>query len=132
MQSLGFQLLLVQAIYETGTPVVVVLLNGRPLTINWIDKHIPAILEAWFPGAYGGIAIADILFGDYNPGGKLPVTFPKTVGQIPLNFPYKPGSDAGSHNNTRINGTLYPFGHGLSYTTFTYSNLRINPLKNNL
>src|SRR6185503_7618128 len=122
----GRQLNLVQAVHATGKPVVVVLLNGRPMTINWIQKHVPGIIEAWFPGAQGGTAIADVLFGDYNPGGKLTVTFPKTVGQIPYNFPTKPNAQW-EGEKTRVNGALYFFGHGLSYTTFAYSNLRINP-----
>lgn len=125
----GYQLDLVKAIYKTGTPTVVVLINGRPLTINWIDKYVPAVLEAWFPGAKGGQAVADVLFGDYNPGGRLAVTFPKTVGQVPMNFPYKPGSHADSKRGTRISGVLYPFGHGLSYTEFKYSGLKITPEK---
>ena len=114
--------------------MVLVLINGRPLSVNWADKYVPAILEAWYPGSKGGIAIADILFGDYNPGGKLTVTFPKTVGQIPFNFPAKPASqvDGGKNpgpkgNMSRINGALYPFGYGLSYTTFEYSDMEINP-----
>lgn len=123
----GIQLDLVKAIYETGTPTVVVLINGRPLTVNWIQQHVPAVIEAWFPGAQGGQAIAEVLFGDYNPGGKLPVTFPKSVGQLPLNFPYKPGSHAGSRYQTSVEGVLYPFGFGLSYTEFKYSNLQISP-----
>src|SRR5438067_2217846 len=122
----GRQLELVQAVYATGKPVIVVLLNGRPLSINWVNKYVPGILEAWFPGAQGGTAIADVLFGDYNPGGKLTVTFPKTVGQIPYNFPTKPNAQW-EGERTRVNGALYFFGHGLSYTTFKYSNLRINP-----
>src|SRR5216110_1532461 len=122
----GRQLDLVQAVYATGKPVIVVLLNGRPMSINWIDKYVPGIIEAWFPGAQGGTAIADVLFGDYNPGGKLSVTFPKTVGQIPYNFPTKPNAQW-EGEKTRVNGALYFFGHGLSYTTFAYSNLRINP-----
>lgn len=123
----GFQLELVKAVCETGVPVIVILLNGRPVTINWVDKNVPAILEAWFPGKFGGDAVADVLFGDYNPGGKLPVTFPKTVGQVPLDFPYKPGSDIG--DKTSIRGVLYPFGFGLSYTEFKYLNLKISPEK---
>src|SRR5437588_5550270 len=82
----GRQLELVQAVYAAGKPVVVVLINGRPLSINWVNKYVPGIIEAWFPGAQGGTGIADVLFGDYNPGGKLAVTFPKTAGQIPYNF----------------------------------------------
>src|SRR5882724_9969131 len=124
----GHQLDLVQAVYATGKPVVVVLINGRPMSINWIDKHVPGIIEAWFPGVQGGTAIADVLFGDYNPGGKLTVTFPRTVGQIPFNFPTKPKAQW-EGEKTRVNGALYYFGHGLSYTTFAYSNLRISPQK---
>jgi beta-glucosidase len=120
----GYQLELVKAVYETGTPTIVVLINGRPLTINWIDKNVYGIIEAWFPGPHGGTAIADVLFGDYNPGGKLPLTFPKSVGQIPLNFPFKPASDLG--DNTSVRGVLYPFGYGLSYTQFKFSNLKIS------
>lgn len=124
----GHQKHLVQSVYETGTPCVVVLINGRQLSINWIDRYVPAILEAWYPGSHGGTAVADVLFGDYNPGGKLTVTFPRTVGQVPLNFPTKPmaNSDTGIPR-ARVNGMLYPFGFGLSYTTFEYSNLTIEP-----
>lgn len=126
----GRQFQLIQALYATGKPVVLVLINGQPLTINWENKFLPAILEAWFPSTAAGEVIAETLFGDYNPGGKLSVTFPKTVGQIPLNFPYKPGSQAGQpgagangYGNTRVLGSLFPFGYGLSYTTFEYDNL---------
>ena len=126
----GRQLDLVQAVYATRKPVIVVLLNGRPMSINWVNKYVPGIIEAWFPGAQGGTAIADVLFGDYNPGGKLTVTFPKTAGQIPYNFPSKPNAQW-EGERTRINGALYFFGHGLSYTTFAYGNLRINPTRQN-
>lgn len=129
----GRQQQLLEAIVETGKPVVLVLINGRPLSINWADKFVPAILEAWYPGSQGGTAIAEALFGDYNPGGKLTVTFPKTVGQIPFNFPAKPASqvDGGQTpgmkgNQARINGPLYPFGYGLSYTTFEYADLKLS------
>jgi beta-glucosidase len=124
----GRQLELVQAVHAAGKPVIVVLINGRPLSINWVNKHVPGIIEAWFPGAQGGTAIADALFGDYNPGGKLTVTFPKTVGQIPFNFPSKPNAQW-EGEKTRVNGALYYFGFGLSYTTFAYSNLRVTPQK---
>jgi beta-glucosidase len=124
----GRQLELVQAVHAAGKPVVVVLVSGRPLSINWVDKYVPGILEAWFPGAQGGTAIADALFGDYNPGGKLTVTFPKTAGQIPFNFPSKPNAQW-EGEKTRVNGALYYFGHGLSYTTFAYSNLKITPAR---
>ena len=130
----GHQLKLLQAVQATCKPVILILINGRPLSVNWADKFVPAILEAWYPGSKGGTAVADILFGDYNPGSKLTVTFPKTVGQIPFNFPYKPASqiDGGKNpgpdgNMSRINGALYPFGYGLSYTTFEYSDLEITP-----
>jgi len=128
----GRQLQLLKALYKTGKPIVIVMINGRPLTINWENKYIPSILEAWFPSVSSGSVIAEALFGDYNPGGKLNVTFPKSVGQIPLNFPAKPGSQAGQpkvgpngFGATRVLGALYPFGYGLSYTTFEYSNLKI-------
>jgi beta-glucosidase len=134
----GKQLQLLQALYETGKPVVLILINGRPLTINWANRFLPAIIEAWFPGIDGGSAIAETLFGDYNPGGKLPVTFPKSIGQIEYNFPFKPGSHAGQPGDgpngfgkTNVYGALYPFGHGLSYTTFEYSNLIVTPDKQN-
>lgn len=130
----GRQLDLLQAVAATGKPVVLILINGRPLSINWADKCVPAILEAWYPGSQGGTAIAEALFGDYNPGGKLTVTFPKTVGQIPFNFPTKPNAqvDGGRNkgldgNMSRVNGPLYPFGYGLSYTTFEYSDISIQP-----
>lgn len=127
----GRQLQLVQALYATGKPVVLVLINGQPLTINWENKFLPAILEAWFPGPSVGEIVAETLFGDYNPGGKLSVTFPKSVGQIPLNFPFKPGSQAGQagYGNTRVEGPLYPFGYGLSYTSFEYADLKVTPVE---
>jgi beta-glucosidase len=127
------QLDLLKAIHETGKPVVLVLINGRPLSVNWADRFIPGIIEAWYPGSQGGTAVAEVLFGDYNPGGKLTVTFPKTAGQIPFNFPAKPASQVNGPrvpgldgNQTRINGPLYSFGHGLSYTTFGYSDLKLS------
>ena len=124
----GRQLELVQAVYATGKPIVVVLLNGRPMSINWINRYVPGIIEAWFPGARGGTAIAEVLFGDYNPSGRLTMTFPKTVGQIPFNFPTKPNAQW-EGEKSRVNGALYCFGYGLSYTNFSYSNLQISPTK---
>ncbi|MFL6467360.1 MAG: glycoside hydrolase family 3 N-terminal domain-containing protein [Pyrinomonadaceae bacterium] len=124
----GRQLDLLKAVHATGKSIIVVLINGRPMSINFAEKYVPGIIEAWFPGAQGGAAIADVLFGDYDPGGKLTMTFPKTVGQIPYNFPTKPNAQA-EGERTRVNGALYYFGHGLSYTTFGYSNLRITPAK---
>jgi beta-glucosidase len=131
----GRQLQLLQALYQTGKPVVLVLINGQPLTINWANRYITSILEAGFPGPSGGRAIAEVLFGDYNPGGKLSITWPKTVGQIEFNFPFKPGSqasqsltaDPNGSGKSRVNGPLYPFGFGLSYTSFEYSDLFVNP-----
>ena len=123
----GYQQDLLAALHATGKPLVLVLASGRALSVNWAAQHVPAILEMWFPGEDGGAALADILFGACNPSGHLPVTFPRSVGQIPLNFPAHPGSqgrDAG-----QVTGPLYPFGHGLSYTTFHYSNLRITPAR---
>jgi beta-glucosidase len=130
----GRQQQLLEALYATGKRVVLVLVNGQPLTINWADRYVPAILEAWFPGPSGGKAIAETLFGSNNPSGKLSMTFPKTTGQIEMNFPFKPGSHAGQpadgpngYGKTSVNGPLYPFGFGLSYTSFAYSNLTVTP-----
>ena len=125
----GRQLELVQAVVAAGKPVVVVLINGRPLDITWVAQNVPSILEAWYPGSEGGNAIAELLFGDAVPGGKLPFTWIKHAGQIPLYY---------SHNLTQNPGEqekrywheksvpLYPFGYGLSYTTFAFSNLKVN------
>lgn len=122
----GYQEDLLREIYNTGVPTILVLINGRPIAINWADNNIPGILEAWFPGEFCGEAVADVLFGDYNPGGKLPVTFPKTVGQIPFTFPHKPAAHAGQGSgHSRVIEGLYPFGYGLSYTSFEYSNINI-------
>jgi beta-glucosidase len=123
----GHQELLLEKICETGKPVVLVLMNGRAITVNRANRDCKSIIEAWFPGKHGSEAIADIVFGDYNPGGKLTVTFPKSVGQIPMCFPYKPGAQADA--GTTVNGVLYPFGYGLSFTEFEYSNLKISPDK---
>jgi len=120
----GMQQELIEAIQKTGTPVVCVLLNGRPLSINWINEHIPAIVEAWFPGEAGGRAVADVLFGDYNPGGRLPITFPKSVGQLPIYYNQKPSA---IHRYVRESeNPLYTFGYGLSYTSFAYTNLKLS------
>lgn len=121
----GRQEELLKAVCATGKPVILVLLDGRAASINYAAAYVPAILHAWFPGEFCGQAVAEALFGDYNPGGRLAVTFPKSVGQIPFAFPFKPGSDESS--STSVYGALYPFGHGLSYTTFAYSDLVITP-----
>ncbi len=129
----GRQLDLVKAIKATGKPVVVVLMNGRPLTINWIAENTPAILETWFAGTQAGNAIADVLFGDVNPGGKLPVTFPRAVGQLPLYYAHKNTGRPPDPNNKYTSKyldvpvtPLYPFGYGLSYTQFKLSDLRLS------
>jgi len=121
----GRQQELMERVVATGKPVVLVLLDGRAATVNWADRYVPAILHGWFPGEFCGQAVAETIFGDNNPGGKLSVTFPKSVGQIPFAFPFKPGSDESCA--TSVWGALYPFGHGLSYTTFEYSELEISP-----
>ncbi len=121
----GRQQELMEAVVATGKPVVLVLLDGRASTINWAGRNVKAIIHGWFPGEFCGQAIAETVFGDNNPGGRLAVTFPKSVGQIPFAFPFKPGSDEPC--GTSVWGALYPFGHGLSYTTFGYSDLSISP-----
>lgn len=135
----GNQEALVKAIQATGTPVVLVLVNGRPLAIPWEAVHVPAIVEAWEPGERGGEAVADVLFGDYNPSGRLAITIPRDSGQLPVYYDYKPSKaywigKGWSHNRGYVDmpGTpLYPFGYGLSYTQFRYSNLRIDPTQTN-
>ncbi|MGH9942492.1 MAG: beta-glucosidase BglX [Pyrinomonadaceae bacterium] len=128
----GRQLELIQAIHATGKPYAVVLMNGRPLAINWLAENSPAILETWFAGTQAGPAIADVLFGDVNPGGKLPVTFPRHVGQLPLYYNYKstgrpPTDQKYTSKYLDVPWTpLYLFGHGLSYTTFRLSDLRLS------
>jgi beta-glucosidase len=130
----GVQQELLEEIFSVNSNIVLVLNNGRPLAINWADENIPAILEAWQLGTQSGHAIAQVLYGDYNPSGKLPMTFPRNVGQVPLYYNYKntgrpnlPGPDSvfWSHYNDEENTPLYPFGYGLSYSTFKYSNFSI-------
>ncbi|MBZ5542045.1 MAG: glycoside hydrolase family 3 C-terminal domain-containing protein, partial [Acidobacteriia bacterium] len=129
----GVQEDLIKAVAETGTPTVVVLINGRPLSIRWTAENVPAILEAWEPGEHGGEAIAEVLFGDYNPGGHLPITIPRHVGQLPAYYNFKPSKaywikEGWGERYVDMPATpLYPFGYGLSYTRFEYSNLRIDP-----
>jgi len=129
----GAQLDLIKAVQATGKPTAVVLMNGRPLAIRWLAENSPAILETWFAGTEGGNAIADVLFGDVNPGGKLPMTFPRAVGQVPIYYNHKntgrPPSPTDRYTSKYrdIDWTpLFPFGYGLSYTTFDYSNLRLD------
>jgi beta-glucosidase len=129
----GVQQKLAEEIFKTGKPIIVVLMNGRPLSIEWIDQNIPAIVEAWFLGVKSGNAIAEVLFGDYNPSGKLPVTFPRTVGQVPIYYNHKNTGRPGDLNNHFTSKyldlpltPLYPFGFGLSYSTFEYSDLKLS------
>ncbi|MBL8133135.1 MAG: glycoside hydrolase family 3 C-terminal domain-containing protein [Anaerolineae bacterium] len=125
----GVQEQLVRAVYETGTPVVLVLVNGRPVTLNWMAEAIPAILECWLPGEEGGRAIVDTLWGDSNPGGKLPISFPRTVGQVPVFYSHPPSGGRSHWKGEYVetsNQPLYPFGYGLSYTRFALDNLRLD------
>jgi beta-glucosidase len=116
---------LLEAVAATGKPVVLVLENGRPLTIGWAKEHIPAILEAWYPGEFGGRAIAETLFGDNNPAGRLTITFPQSVGQLPDYYNSDPSR---VYTYVDSNGKpLFPFGFGLSYTTFHYDHLAVQP-----
>ncbi len=133
----GVQEELIKEIHKTGKPVIAILMNGRPLTINWVSENIPAIIESWYLGCEHGSAIADLLFGDFVPSGKLTVTFPKGVGQIPLYYNHKNTGRPYNPENPRFTSyyidfslePLYPFGYGLSYTTFEYSNLKLKTEK---
>lgn len=125
LNMVGLQRRLVRSVLETGTPTVVFLINGRPLSIDYIAEQVPAILEGWYLGQEGGTAAAQVLFGDINPGGKLTITFPRTVGELPAYYYHKPSADQPYLFEKR--GPLFPFGHGLSYTTFKFSNLKLSP-----
>ena len=128
----GRQLELLKTISALGKPVVLVLINGRPLDLSWANANIPAILEAWHPGTEGGNAVADILYGDATPGGKLPVTWPRSAGQIPIYYAHNITQEPEAKKNFTSRywdiptSPLYPFGYGLSYTTFNFSNLRVS------
>ncbi|HEY6902167.1 MAG TPA: glycoside hydrolase family 3 C-terminal domain-containing protein, partial [Puia sp.] len=117
---------LIQAVTATGKPVVLVLLNGSAISVNWADRHIPGIIEAWYPGQAGGTALADVLFGDYNPAGRLPLTFYTGLKDLPAFGDY---AMAGRTYRYYKGTVLYPFGYGLSYTTFHYDNLKVDPAK---
>jgi len=133
LELTGLQLELVKAVHETGTPTVVVLVNGRPLAIPWIAEQVPAVVEAWLPGEKGGQAVADVLFGDCNPSGRLTVTVPRHVGQLPVYYNHKPSKSYwvehgwGKPYVDMNPKPLYEFGYGLSYTKFEYSNLKVEP-----
>ncbi len=120
----GRQQELVEAVFATGTPVVVLLLKGRPLAVEWIKDHVPAILDGWYLGQETGTAVAEVLFGDVNPGGKLPMTVPRNVGQVPIYYNMLRAGRPGRYFRSKAE-PLWPFGHGLSYTTFEYSNLKL-------
>jgi beta-glucosidase len=131
LELTGLQKDLVKAVYETGTPTVVVLINGRPLAIRWIAENAPAIVEAWMCGEQGGNAVADVLFGDYNPSGRLSITVPRHAGQLPVYYNYNPSKTSRVRRGyIDMSGKpLFEFGYGLSYTKFEYSNLQITPQK---
>lgn len=127
----GKQNILVEKIYNTGTPVIVILVNGRPLSTKWIADNIPVVIEAWEPGSMGGQALAEIIFGKINPSGKLPITIPKHVGQIPIIYNHKPTQFWHKYIDGGVE-PLYPFGYGLSYTKYNYSNLQVRKNGNNV
>jgi beta-glucosidase len=127
LDLLGAQDELVRRVVETGTPTIVFLLNGRPLSINKVKERVPAILEGWYLGQEGGTAAASVIFGDVNPGGKLPVTFPRSVGQLPAFYDHKPSRNRSYLFTSRE--PLFPFGHGLSYTTFHFDEARVDPAR---
>jgi beta-glucosidase len=127
LDLLGAQNELVKAVVETGTPTVVLLINGRPLSINYIAEKVPAILEGWYLGEEGGTGAAQVLFGDANPGGKLPITFPRTVGGLPDFYNHKPSANVDYEFSTRQ--PLFAFGYGLSYTSFHFDRLRVEPAR---
>jgi beta-glucosidase len=130
LSLMGVQHELIRHIHATGTPVVMVLIDGRPASISWEQEHLPAMLAAWLPGEEGGNAVADVLFGEVSPGGRLPVTFPSNVGQVPLYYSHKPSGSRSHLCGAYVDGSvepLYPFGHGLSYTSFDYSGLAVSP-----
>jgi beta-glucosidase len=122
----GMQEDLLKAVQGTGTPTIVVLVNGRPLSVNWAAEHVQAIVEAWMCGEQGGSAVADVLFGDYNPGGKLSVSIPRTIGQFPFYYNHSATKEGAKYIDMPAT-PLYEFGYGLSYTTFAYSNLKVTP-----
>lgn len=120
----GLQLELLQAVAATGTPVVLVVMNGRPLDLRWADEHVPAILDVWYPGTQGGTAVANLLLGDVSPGGKLPFTWPRTVGQVPMILGHTTSHEPENQGRRywdEQSTPLYPFGHGLSYSSFAYA-----------
>jgi beta-glucosidase len=131
----GLQEDFLKKIFKVNKKIVLVLMNGRPLDLSWVDENIPAVIEAWHLGTMSGEAISSVIYGDYNPSGKLPVSFPRSLGQVPIYYNYKNTGRPGpgghvfwSHFNDEKNDPLYPFGYGLSYTEFDYSNLNIQKI----
>ena len=125
----GRQLELLQAVVATGTPVVLLVLNGRPLDVRWAAEHVPAILDIWYPGTQGGTAVANLLFGDVSPGGKLPFSWPRTVGQVPMVYAHTRSHEPENQQRRywdEQSTPLFPFGHGLSYARFEYSDLTVD------
>ena len=125
----GRQQELLEKVVATGKPVVVLLMNGRPLNIKWAVQHVPAILDIWYPGTQGGAAVANLLFGDATPAGKLPFTWPRDVGQVPISYAHnrtQAPQDQGKRYWDEESTPLFPFGYGLSYSSFQYSNLRLS------
>jgi beta-glucosidase len=125
----GRQLELLQAVVETGTPVVLLIMNGRPLDLRWAVDHVPAILDIWYPGTQGGTAAANLIFGDVTPGGKLPCTWPRTVGQVPIIYSHTISHEPDNQGRRywdEQSTPLFPFGYGLSYGHFEYANLSVD------
>ena len=125
----GRQLDLLQAVVEAGTPVVLLVMNGRPVDLRWAAQHVPAILDIWYPGTRGGSAVANLLFGDVSPAGRLPFTWPRTVGQLPMVYSYTRSHEPENQERRywdEESTPLFPFGHGLSYSSFDYSNLAVD------
>ena len=134
----GLQMNFLKQLYKKNKNIILVLMNGRPLDLSWIDKNIPVVVEAWQLGTMSGEAISSVLYGEYNPSGKLPVSFPRSIGQVPIYYNYKNTGRPGpgghvfwSHYNDEINEPLYPFGHGLSYSSFNYSDLNVEKINKN-
>ncbi len=126
----GMQEDLIKAVHATGTPTVVVLINGRPLSVRWVAEHVPAVVEAWLPGEQGGTAVAEILFGDVNPSGRLPITVPRHVGQLPMYYNHTATKETAARGRGYVDmkaTPLWEFGYGLGYTRYQYSDLRIEP-----
>jgi beta-glucosidase len=125
----GRQLELLQAVVETGTPVVLLVMNGRPLDLRWAAEYVPAIMDIWYPGTQGGAAVANLLFGSVSPGGKLPFSWPRTVGQVPMVYSYTLSHEPENQGRRywdEASTPLFPFGYGLSYGRFTFANLTVD------